>query len=310
MICDFCYRMCDIPEGGTGFCLSRFNDRGNLKDLCYAGLASMAVDPVEKKPLNHFLPGTRTLSIAMQGCNFTCDFCQNHEISQHHVMRDAVDPAVVAGYAEACGCPSISYTYSEPMVWQDYMLEVASLAHARGLLNIMVTNGSFSAASLERILPCIDAYNIDLKGDEEFYRNICHASAGPVLSSIERIVGYGSHLEVTTMVIEGIHNEEMIGALACMLERRGVNVWHLSRFYPMYRMRDRKQTGELFLKDMIAIASSHGIPFIYPGNSSLPDMCRCPSCGMSIHRPGADGLCPVCGRKLYGVYGDPFSKKT
>lgn len=310
MTCDFCYRMCDIPEGGTGFCLSRINDGGIVKDFCYGGLASIAVDPVEKKPLYHFLPGTRTLSIAMQGCNFTCDFCQNHEISQHHVLRDAVDPSMIVEHALACGCPSISYTYSEPVVWQDYMLEVAILAHGKGLMNIMVTNGSFSPASLERVLPHIDAYNIDLKGDKGFYKDVCHSSIDPVLTSIGRIIGYGSHLEVTTMIIEGIHTAEMINSLASMLEQRGVDVWHLTRFYPMYRMRDRKPTTEHFLKKMITVASSHEIPFIYPGNSRLEDVGRCSSCGSAIHRPGTEGLCPVCGGKLYGVYGDPFSKKT
>ena len=302
MICDFCYRMCDIPEGGTGFCLSRFNDRGNLKDLCYAGLASMAVDPVEKKPLNHFLPGTRTLSIAMQGCNFTCDFCQNHEISQHHVMRDAVDPAVVAGYAEACGCPSISYTYSEPMVWQDYMLSVADKAHESGLDCIMVTNGSFSGPSLKRVLSSIDAFNVDLKGDERFYSEICHASMTPVVSAIEKIGRNGLHLEVTTMLIEGIHDRMTIKRLGRILHSAGVQVWHLSRFFPSYMMCDRVATSEKFLCSMIDEARESGIPFIYPGNSMIETGNRCPSCGHVISKPQKDGRCTNCKTKLYGRY--------
>lgn len=302
MRCDFCYRLCEIPEGGMGFCKSRINDCGTIKDRCYGGLVSIAADPVEKKPLYHFLPGSFTLSIAMPGCNFTCDFCQNYEISQRYFMKDAVDPDSIVGYASAYNCPSISYTYSEPIVWQDYMLDVAKLARKRNIKNIMVTNGSFSETSMERILPYIDAYNVDLKGDEEFYRCICHSSFSSVLSSIRRISEYGAHLEVTTMVIEGIHDESMIRYLGSCLSSYKVKVWHLSRFFPMYLMSDRRPTSESFLKRMLKIAFESAVPYVYPGNSGLDSFVRCPRCSCRIEKPKADGLCPSCGEKLYGVY--------
>lgn len=310
MKCDFCYRMCEIPEAGMGFCKSRINDCGIIKDRCYGGLVSIAVDPVEKKPLYHFLPGSSTLSIAMQGCNFTCDFCQNYEISQRYFMKDAVDPSAIVEYALSYGCPSISYTYSEPIVWQDYMLDVAKLSRKRNIRNIMVTNGSFSEASLERVLPYIDAYNVDLKGDENFYSEICHSSFSPVLSSIRRISEYGTHLEVTTMVIEGVHDESMIRYLGRCLSSCNVKVWHLSRFFPMYLMGNRRPTSENFLKRMLKIAVECKIPYVYPGNSKISGFARCPSCSNDMDRPGADGICPYCGEKLYGVYrSQPLSRK-
>lgn len=302
MKCDFCYRECEIEPGRMGWCRSRINVDGHLEDLCYGAIVAAAADPVEKKPLFHFRPSTRTFSIAMEGCNFSCDFCQNHEISQNHSANGRVDRARVVENAIRLRCPSISFTYSEPIVWQDYMLSVADKAHESGLDCIMVTNGSFSGTSLERALSSIDAFNIDLKGDERFYSKICHASMAPVVSAIERICGNGSHLEVTTMLIEGIHDRMTIKRLGRILHSAGVQVWHLSRFFPSYMMYDRAATSENFLRSMIDEARESEIPFIYPGNSMIETVNRCPSCGHAIARPQNDGRCPNCKTKLYGRY--------
>ena len=299
MICDFCYRHCDISEGGYGYCQARTVRSGQLEDRNYGELAAAAIDPVEKKPLYHFLPGTRTLSVAMEGCSLSCAFCQNHEIAKgHHEGFPFTAPETLSEYAITHSIPSLSFTYTEPIVWQDYAMEAALSAKEHGLRTIMVTNGTFSNEALDRLLPLIDAYNIDLKGADGFYRDICKGSIAPVLDGIERIAGYGSHLEVTTLVIEGIHTKKMIRELGGMLSKRSVKVWHITPFYPMRRMSDRKATSMPFLLSMAEEARKSGIPHIY----ALDDELECPDCGNRIRRQESDGICQACGNRIYGVW--------
>ena len=157
MICDFCYRHCDISEGGYGYCQARTVRSGQLEDRNYGELAAAAIDPVEKKPLYHFLPGTRTLSVAMEGCSLSCAFCQNHEIAKgHHEGFPFTAPETLSEYAITHSIPSLSFTYTEPIVWQDYAMEAALSAKEHGLRTIMVTNGTFSNEALDRLLPLID----------------------------------------------------------------------------------------------------------------------------------------------------------
>lgn len=302
MTCDFCYRRCDIAEGGYGICRSRAVKDGKLLSPHYSELCSAALDPVEKKPLYHFHPGTKTLSIAEEGCNFFCSFCQNYEISRHHREHVCIDEDTIVDIALNEGAPSISYTYSEPIVWQDYMLSVAAKAKGKGLMNIMVSNGSFSDESIKRILPFIDAYNIDLKGDERFYNGIVKASAIPVRKGIEKISNYGSYLEVTTMIIEGIHNEGMIREIGRFLSDAGVKVWHLTRFFPSYMMDDRKETSEAYLTRMYEVARQCNIPYIYRGNSISHDDTICPNCGTKIDRYVTNGVCNHCNAVIYGEF--------
>ena len=302
MTCDFCYRHCSISDGKYGLCGSRKGQEGRITSPFYGMLAAFAIDPVEKKPLYHFYPGTKTLSIAEEGCNFFCSFCQNSEISQNHREHVVIDEETVVAIAVNEGTPSISYTYSEPLVWQDYMLRTANLARKKGLENIMVSNGSFSDEALSRILPAIDAYNIDLKGDEEFYQKIVKGSSIPVRKAIEKIVKYGSHIEVTTLVIEGIHTSSMIRELGAFLNDAGVSVWHLTRFFPAYMMDDRRATSEEFLDHIYNEALNSGIPFIYKGNTSHESPTKCPRCKAVIDRLSTNGLCHSCGYKLYGKF--------
>ena len=302
MICDFCYRHCDINEESYGYCQARTVRSGHLEDRDYGSLAAIAVDPVEKKPLYHFLPGTKTLSVAMEGCSLSCAFCQNHAIAkEHHDGFPFMSPETLAGYASAHSIPSISFTYTEPIVWQDYAASAARTAKEMDIRTIMVTNGTFSKQALDRLLPLIDAYNIDLKGDEVFYRDICNGSITPVLNSIARIAEHGSHIEVTTLIIEGIHDEDMIASLGKKLKERGVHVWHITRFFPAYRMNGREATSESFLRRILKAADESGIEFIYPGNSRLKSPLCCPSCGKEIAAP-KDGACPHCGFMIYGVW--------
>lgn len=302
MICDFCYRHCDIKEGNFGVCESRMCKNGQIISPYYGALCAIAVDPVEKKPLYHYHPGKKTLSIAQEGCNFFCSFCQNHTISRYHRMREKVAEDDIVSYAIQRGIPSVSYTYSEPLVWQDYMLSVSKKAKAKGLENIMVSNGSFSDESLERILPLIDAFNIDLKGDEAFYRTFIKASSDPVRASIRRIARSSAHLEVTTMVIEDIQTPNMIRELGSFLREAGVKVWHLTRFFPSYLLSDRKETSESYLMKIYEVARESGIPYIYRGNTAFHDETICPSCGKRVDRYRINGKCPNCGELIYGKF--------
>jgi len=312
--CDFCYHHCTLDEGQSGICSVRTLEQGRIVTKAYGHLAALAVDPVEKKPLYHFLPGSKTLSLAMPGCNLACDFCQNYTISQspyhQHQAGEAIDTAALVSLAVERNCPSISFTYSEPLVWQDYMLEVASLAKSKGLSTIMVTNGTFSEEALERIFPLIDAYNIDLKGDESFYRRRCSGSAKPVLDAIEYLVGKKAHVEVTTMVMESEHDGAHIRALAGQLAGRGVQVWHLSRYFPHYLATD-PATSESYLQQMINTVSSFGIDYVYAGNSEQKQATFCPRCHAQVvsdrrHAPIRydktlkEGRCSACNQEIYG----------
>jgi pyruvate formate lyase activating enzyme len=328
--CDFCYHECVIPEGGIGLCGVRECKEGRIQTLGYGVVVATAMDPIEKKPFYHVYPGKKTLSFALFGCNFTCSFCQNHRISQ----KDSVlyprqsnrgkpplqtTPQELANTLLASRAPIMSYTYSEPIVWQDYMLETARLVHQAGLINCMVTNGSFSPSSLERVLPFIDAFNIDVKGDDGFYREYCGGRLEPVLQGIRTICTIPDKiLEVTTLVIEGIHTPEMLQKLGHELKQAGVQVWHLSRFFPHYRMESVPATSEEFLLEALLIAKDSGIPYIYAGNSGLTEWDRtiCPSCGKTLINSHSyfgeaswestihiqDGRCVYCGSPIYGLF--------
>ena len=303
--CDFCFRRCCLSEGQKGYCGARENIEGKIVSVNYGQLVSLALDPVEKKPLYHFLPHTKTLSVSESGCNYSCLFCQNWQISQKIVKEEETSPSSLAAYCLRYGVPSVSYTYSEPLVWQDYMIRAAEEAKKTGVRNIMVTNGSFTCEALERIVPLVDAFNVDLKGDDEFYRTVCKATLQPVLDGIEYIVNHGRHIEVTTMLIEGMHDEKMVMMLGSLLCERGVSVWHLSRFFPRYRMKDREETSEAFLSSMLTVAKESGIPYIYGGNTMIPALAVCPHCGIVLRDDVSKMLpsvCPECGETVYGVF--------
>ncbi len=292
--CDFCFRHCSIEEGGYGWCKARTCIDGKAVDREYGYLSALADDPIEKKPLYHFLPGTRTLSLSMRGCSFDCDFCQNHEIAKDWKGKPRFfSPEEIVSIA--AGYESISFTYTEPIVWQDYALSVAEKAKKKGIKTIMVTNGAFSSEALKRTDGLIDAFNIDLKGDEDFYRAAVHGDINPVLDSI----GYLSdiaHLEVTTLVIESIHTLDMIKSLERMLYDRGVKVWHISAFYPQRFMSSFNPTTDLYIDYLIENLSL--IPHVYPGNTGRRIQIRCPECGTTAEH----GRCMECGKRIYGLF--------
>ena len=326
--CDFCFHQCLLGEDETGICGVRKNHEGRVITTVYGEVVSLGVDPIEKKPFYHVKPGSSTLSVALPGCNLSCEFCQNYAISQYNRARigntgkkqDLTSPKELVDLLVESELEIMSYTYSDPVVWQDYMLDTAKLVRSvEHGLNCMVTNGSMSAESLLIMLDYIDAFNIDVKGDEEFYRTYCNGSLAPVLQNLEQICTDGrAVVEVTTLVIEGIHSQNDIFRLGCQLREAGVQVWHLSRFFPAYKMLDRQQTSEKFLHDMLQTASESGIPYIYSGNSRerLFVSTRCPECGtvlipahdysgdagVSAGKHIVDGKCAECGDPIYGLF--------
>ena len=313
--CDFCAHRCALEEGQRGLCGIRENQGGELVTTVYGQVQSAAVDPIEKKPLYHFLPGSRVFSVALAGCNFRCSFCQNASIAVPELFPPPAAqwrPEDVVDAWERSETPTVAYTYSEPSVWQDFILDTAPEIRRRGGKVVMVTNGFLTPQALERLLPVVDAFNIDLKGDDHFYRSLCRGTVAPVLDTIRRVSGV-RHLEVTTMLIPSRHTPTVVSGLRRHLVDAGVKVWHLSRFFPAWKMRDEPATSEEFLNGTIEeIRNSEAPPFIFAGNSRQSQYQRthCPECGTLCidHRsPVRDfthyGACPHCGYSIYGVFG-------
>lgn len=320
--CDFCAHRCLLAPGKTGLCGVRRRVAGeeNRSDrivtTVYGQVQAAATDRIEKKPLYHFLPGTTAFSLALGGCNFRCRFCQNEHVAFADrlgppVARWSPDDVVVAW--RRSGAPTIAYTYTEPGVWQDYLLESALPAREEGARIVMVTNGYLTPEAVERLLPVVDGFNIDLKGDDRFYRTLCRGTFEPVIDTIRRIAPH-RHLEVTTMLMERFHDRATLEMLREQLAFAGVSVWHLSRFHPAGMMLDESATSEEFLSETLREVTASGddsIPFIYAGNTGNRDYQRtfCPKCGtLCVDRAGfvnlytVHGRCPGCGHHLYGVF--------
>ncbi|MGC8816904.1 MAG: AmmeMemoRadiSam system radical SAM enzyme [Candidatus Hadarchaeum sp.] len=321
--CRLCPRLCVIPMGATGYCRTRLNDRGQLYTLIYGSVTSMAIDPVEKKPLYHFLPGSDTFSIGTAGCNLSCRHCQNWTISQasiEEVDHENIPPERVVEMAQKYRCPSISYTYSEPSIWFEFVYDTAKLAHAAGIYNIYVTNGYMNIEAWEEIKPYLTAANVDVKAfSDDFYRRVCSAPGiEPVLRTCEWMVENGIHLETTYLIIPGENDrpEEIRNFCRWEVERLGPEVpTHFSRFFPMYRMTDREPTPVKTLELALSIAKEEGLHYVYIGNVAghKGDNTYCPKCGkLLIERFGFDILryeirdhrCPSCGAeiKIFGDY--------
>ena len=317
--CFLCAHQCRIGPGGVGTCGVRENREGVLYTLVYGCPISTAVDPIEKKPLFHFLPGTSTYSLATVGCNFACTFCQNADISQMPadqgkiVGRPMSAEQVVAG-ALAAGCRSVSYTYTEPTIFYEYARDCARLATEAGLKNVFVTNGFMTRQMLADIDGDLHAANVDLKSfSDEFYRVLAGARLKPVLDSIRRLHEMGVWTEVTTLLIPGRNDgDDELRDLASFLASVSPDIpWHVSRFYPMYRLLDAPPTPVETVEKAVGIGREAGLRYVYggnvPGHSS--ESTSCPSCGKTvIERAGhslssnrvAGGRCPGCGEQIPG----------
>lgn len=318
--CDLCAHHCVIPPGKLGACCVRENVDGRLFTLVYDRTISQHVDPIEKKPLFHFLPGTTAFSIATPGCNFRCAFCQNWEISQMPregaLMGSLLRPADVARAAQRHGSASIAYTYTEPTIFAEYALDCAREAKALGIKNVFVSNGYMTPRLIDLMDGLIDGINVDLKaGRGEFYRRISGAGLQPVLENLKLLRRHGIWLEVTTLVIPGLNDtdDELRWVARYLVEEVGADTpWHISRFFPQYHMADTPPTPAAVLERAYSIGKEAGLHYVYVGN--LPghqtESTFCPGCGkLVIERAGyhlgrrnlRDGRCAFCGTPIAGV---------
>lgn len=319
--CELCAHQCKLRDGASGSCGVRVNVHGRLVSLVSDIVTAVNMDPVEKKPLYHFLPGTKTFSVGGAGCNFRCFFCQNHDIA--HVNKDSVlpgrrlTPETLARLAEQNKAPSVSFTYNEPTVFFEQTYNAAGLVKAQGLKTILVTNGFMSAAYLQSMSKRIDAANIDLKSfSDDFYRKFCRGRLQPVLDNLKRIKDMGWWLEVTTLVIPGVNDgpEELAKAAEFIKDELGADVpWHLSAFHGAAHMADHPSTPVHVLEKAYKIGVHAGLKYVYLGNVQSPvgSDTLCPSCGtLLIERRGykirrrlRTGTCPVCQTAIAGVWG-------
>ncbi|MHC4551311.1 MAG: AmmeMemoRadiSam system radical SAM enzyme [Planctomycetota bacterium] len=319
--CQLCSWNCLIAEGGLGRCHVRQNIGGRLYSLVYDKVCAANADPIEKKPLFHFQPGSRSFSIAAPGCNFQCIFCQNWQISQMPVYQNVLEgsaysPEVIVEAAVGSGCKSIAYTYTEPTIFMELCAETGQLAKQRGLSNVFVSNGFMSRDAIDFAKPWLDGINVDLKAfSEAYYRDLCKAKLQPVLDTIRYIAHHTDiWMEITTLVVPGKNDSEKeLRAIAEFIAKEAsVDVpWHVSRFYPQYKMPDNRPTGEKELERAFEIGRDAGLRYVYVGNlpGAKAESTFCYNCGsLLIERCGyqilqnliEDGECPDCGAAIAG----------
>jgi len=318
--CHLCHHRCQIGEGKRGICGVRQNQEGVLYTLVYRQLISRNVDPIEKKPMFHFAPGSRSFSIATVGCNFRCDFCQNYEISQmprdqNRIPGEDVGPEEIVALAKRTGCKTIAYTYTEPTIYFEYAYDIARRASPEGLKNIFVTNGYMTEETLRAIHPHLHGANVDLKAfTEEFYQKRCGAKLAGVLRSLRVMKELGVWVEITTLIIPGLNDgEEELGNIAQFIASLGKETpWHISRFHPMYKMLDRSPTSVRILDRARKIGLQSGLRYVYTGNvpGDEGEDTYCYHCGkLLLDRLGfqilknqvKEGKCYNCGSPIDGV---------
>ena len=269
-ICALCPRMCALMPGSTGACMARMNEAGTLYSMNYAKVTSVSLDPIEKKPLRRFYPGSMILSVGSFGCNFSCPYCQNYGISQSTPQTLAMAPGALVRRALAAknsGNIGLAFTYNEPIVCYEFVRETSEQAYDGGLLNVLVTNGYINPEPLNELLPFIAALNIDLKGSEAFYKEMCGGNRRTVLRSIEAAYAAGCHVEVTNLLVTGWNDnqsavKEIAGAIASISDEIPL---HLSRFFPRHNMQGVLPTDSEFVHDAVKIAGAH-LKYVYPGN--------------------------------------------
>ena len=318
--CGLCAHHCRLTEGKTGICGVRKNISGVLYSLNYDRVCAIHADPIEKKPLYHFLPASTSYSIAAMGCNFSCKFCQNSSLSvvpsEAHIYGDAIAPKELVRMALEHDAKSIAYTYSEPTIYFELMLETAKLAKEEGLLNVMVTNGFMSGEALDMMAPWLDGANIDLKAfTEDFYKKQCGGRLQPVLDTIKAMHQHGIWVELTTLLIPGLNSDQKeLEELISFILGVDANIpWHVSRFFPQHRLVDVPPTPTGMLYGALEMGKKMGLKYIYAGNVGGDEFShtRCPQCDtVLIKRSGyytrvsrlADGVCGNCNTPIPGVW--------
>jgi pyruvate formate lyase activating enzyme len=320
VVCRLCAHRCTIAPGKRGVCRVRENQGGVLYTLVYGPIIARHVDPIEKKALYDFHPGSRAYSIAAPGCNFMCRWCQNAEISQmprerNIIAGEEVSPEEIVAAAGQSGCRSIAYTYTEPTIFFEYAYDTARLAHDAGLANVLVTNGYMTEEMLEAFDPYLDAANVDLKGfRDQVYRRYIGARLQPVLDSMVKMAELGVWVEVTTLVVPDVNDDsaQLRDAARFVAQELGVDTpWHVSRFWPSYEMTDVDPTSVAKLREAVAIGREEGLRYIYTGNVPGESSTLCHNCErLLIRRNGyailenhvqPGGRCPDCEAPVAGI---------
>ena len=318
--CRLCAHKCVIRVGRRGICKVRENREGELCTLVYGNLVAENVDPIEKKPLYHFQPGSLSYSIATCGCNLACSHCQNYSISMEISETEAIpgterSPEQIVESALTAGCGSISYTYTEPVIFAEFALDCISAAADRNLSNVFVTNGFMTPEGVDLIAKNLDAANVDLKGaTEEYYRTVCKGRLEPVLESIRALFSAGVWLEITTLLIPGLNDDdESLGFISEFIASVDARIpWHVSRYQPAYKMQDRPPTPLSSLNKALRFGEKAGLKYVYSGNvSGVKALTLCHACGrMLLERTGfslsgnhltGEGTCPDCQTPFFGV---------
>ncbi|MBW2247666.1 MAG: AmmeMemoRadiSam system radical SAM enzyme [Deltaproteobacteria bacterium] len=318
--CNLCNHRCKIKEGRRGICGVRENRGGKLYSLVYGKIISEHIDPIEKKPLFNFLPGSRAFSIGTVGCNFRCKHCQNSDISQYPhehgggIIGHDRTPDQIVTAAKAAGCETIAYTYNEPTIFYEFAYDTAVLAQKEGIKNVFVSNGYMSSEAARQIAPYLDAINIDLKAfTDKFYKQVCGARLNPVLETILLMKELDVWVEVTTLIIPGLNDgERELRNIARFVKNVGRGIpWHVSQFYPTYKLVDRPSTPVATLRRAREIGMEEGLHYVYEGNviGEKGENTYCYVCGgLLIERYGLtltrnylqDGKCPECGARIDG----------
>lgn len=319
IICDLCPRSCQLAENQQGACGVRYAESGKLWTLVRNAHSGWAVDPIEKKPLYHFLPGSKALSFGTMGCNLACRFCQNWRLSQGKPPGglQPADPASIVAQAQKSLCPSVAFTYNEPIISGEYGIEVAQACREAGLNTLAISSGYIAPKARSAFFQMMDAANIDLKSfSEAFYRDLCKAHLAPVLETLEYLVSQPLWLEVTNLLIPGRNDssQELKELARWIALHLGQNVpLHFTAFHPDFRMRDTPPTPPATLHRAQAIAQDQGLRYVYTGNTQDREgsTTHCPSCGATlIEREGfhilamrlSMGACPDCGTTIPGRF--------
>ncbi len=318
--CELCPHRCRVAKGKRGLCRVRENRDGKYYSLVYGNPCALHLDPIEKKPFFHVLPGTTSFSLATAGCNFQCKFCQNWEISQaspEDVYSYDVPPELIVSKAKEIGARSVAYTYVEPMIFYEYMSDISSLVKKAGLLNVTHSNGFINPVPLRNLCKVLDAADIDLKGfTENYYRELCGGELTPVLDTLKTLKQEKVHLEITNLIIPTKNDEMSVIREMCLWIKKELGAdtpIHFSRFYPLYKLKTLPPTPVSTLEKAREVALSAGLEYVYVGNipGHAGESTFCPNCKkMVIQRTGymvgeinvKAGKCKYCGKPIPGIW--------